>query len=64
MQGAGLENLDLLLNLLQRALTELQQFRATLVRRKRLLERELAGFHRGNDIFKLGERRLEILRLL
>ena len=62
LQHALLEHLDLLLRVLERRLAEREQLGAALVRRQRLLERQLPAFHRGDDLLELGERGFETLR--
>jgi thiosulfate/3-mercaptopyruvate sulfurtransferase len=62
LKTVRLENLYLLLRLLQPCLAELQEFSAALIRSQRLLERELAGFHAGDDGLEFGQRRLEAER--
>src|SRR3990172_9798369 len=56
LQGAGFENLDLLLSICELSLTEFEQFGATLVGGQRLLERQLTAFHARHDAFELGKR--------
>src|SRR6185295_12708637 len=60
LQDALLQDLDLLLRVLQRRLAERDELGAALVRGERLLQRQLAAFHRRDDRFELGERGLEI----
>src|SRR5512145_626527 len=59
LKQPGLENLDLLLRILEGRLAELQQLRPALVGPERLLERQLARFHAGDDAFQLRQRGFE-----
>ena len=59
LQGAGFEDLDLLLSIRQLRLAQLEEFGAALVRGQRLLERKLPVFHARNDAFELAERTFE-----
>src|SRR5688572_20807175 len=54
-----LQDPDLLLRRLQAAVACARQLQAALVRRERLLQRELAAFHARHDFFQLRERLLE-----
>src|SRR5258706_15478057 len=64
LECAGLEDLDLLLGLLQSRLAIFEQLCATPVSAQRLLQRQLPRLHRGDDTLDLGQRGLEILRIL
>ena len=55
LQAARFEDTHLLLCILQCLLTELEKLSAALVGRQKLLQRQLARFHGGDDIFQLGE---------
>jgi hypothetical protein len=59
LQDSLFEDQHLLLRVLERRLTELQQLGAALVGGERILERQLAAFHPLDDRLELGERRFE-----
>lgn len=58
-QGAGFEYAYLLLGVLQGALAEMQEFRATFVRGQKLFKGKLPGFHGGDNLLQLTESALE-----
>src|SRR5688500_13340085 len=59
LEHFAFEDLHLLLGGLELLLAKARQLDAALVRRQRLLERQLAALHLRNDLFQLGERLLE-----
>src|SRR5437762_3048266 len=59
LQDLAFEHLDLLARGFEALLAEARQLEAALVRRERLLEGELAGFHARDDLLELGQRGLE-----
>src|SRR5690242_5927816 len=58
------EHLHLLLRPGEDALAVLRELEAPLVRGERLLQSQLSGLHAGDDLFQLGEGRLEALGLI
>ena len=58
LQLAVFEDLDLLLDRLEARAAELQQLGAAAVAREQVVERELAGFHRGDERSELAQRHL------
>src|SRR5882672_10765547 len=59
LQHLAFEDLDLLLRGFEPLLAEARELESALVRRERLLERQLAAFHARDDFFQLRERLLE-----
>ena len=57
----ALQHLDLLLRRLQALLAEARELEPALVRRKRLLQTQVAGFHALDHPLELGKRLLEAL---
>ena len=49
----------LLLRRAELGLAVLRKFEAALMRRERLFQGELSGFHAGNELFQLGQRGFE-----
>src|SRR5262245_23323237 len=62
LQQPGFQDLYLLLGILEGRLAELEQLRTALVAGECLFERQLAGFHPGDDGLQLGQGGLEAER--
>ena len=61
LQHALFQDLDLLLRVLERRLAERDELGPALVRRQRLLQRQLLAFHGRDDALELGEGGFEVL---